>query len=92
MASVQVEKPGDDAFVAHHEDEKQASRMEEADDIVPEKEEESSAMQEYRATIASFSPQEQKRIMRKVDWRIMPIVAAMFFICLLDRGNCKPPP
>lgn len=89
MASGQAGKPGDDAFVAHHEDEKQSSGLGHVDETVPEKGEESSAVQEYRVTIASWSPLEQKRIMRKIDWRIMPMLSAMFFICLIDRGNCE---
>ena len=36
---------------------------------------------------AGFDAQEIKKTMRKVDWRLVPILAALYSISLIDRTN-----
>lgn len=38
--------------------------------------------------IARYSPAEQRKILQRVDFRILPIVCALYFISLMDRTNC----
>ncbi|KEF63548.1 uncharacterized protein A1O9_01526 [Exophiala aquamarina CBS 119918] len=87
MTTAVTETSGEDRFVTHHEEEQIVSNSGHWDENSPVKNEESQAMQEHRATVGRFSPQDQKRIIQRIDWRIMPIVGAMFCICLLDRAN-----
>jgi len=37
----------------------------------------------------SFTPHEQKRILRKVDWRLVPLLSFLYLVSFIDRGNCK---
>jgi hypothetical protein len=37
----------------------------------------------------SFTPQEQKKILRKVDWRLVPLLSFLYLVSFIDRGNCK---
>ena len=34
-----------------------------------------------------LSPEEERKLYRKIDWRIMPIVTAMYLFSFLDRGE-----
>lgn len=34
-----------------------------------------------------FDPKEISRIVRKIDWRLLPILGAMYTISQIDRGN-----
>lgn len=36
-----------------------------------------------------FTPEEQKKILRKVDWRIVPLLSFLYLVSFIDRGNCK---
>ncbi|KAH7921931.1 MFS general substrate transporter [Leucogyrophana mollusca] len=36
-----------------------------------------------------FTPEEERRIWRKVDIRLMPILSLMYLLSFLDRGNAK---
>ncbi|EXJ68736.1 uncharacterized protein A1O5_08530 [Cladophialophora psammophila CBS 110553] len=42
---------------------------------------------EVHPDIQRFSPEEQKKILRRIDWRILPIVGAVYFISIMDRNN-----
>ncbi|KZT63330.1 hypothetical protein DAEQUDRAFT_770719 [Daedalea quercina L-15889] len=35
----------------------------------------------------TLSPEQQRRLWRKVDMRILPILSVMYLCCYLDRGN-----
>ncbi|KAH0522978.1 hypothetical protein TsFJ059_008039 [Trichoderma semiorbis] len=35
----------------------------------------------------SFTPEEQKRILRKVDWRLVPLLSFLYLVSFIDRGN-----
>ncbi|KAH8129262.1 MFS general substrate transporter [Trichoderma asperelloides] len=35
----------------------------------------------------SFTPHEQKRILRKVDWRLVPLLSFLYLVSFIDRGN-----
>ncbi|KXS22073.1 MFS transporter [Gonapodya prolifera JEL478] len=40
----------------------------------------------------SYSPEEEKALVKKLDWRIIPLVSFMYFLAFLDRvniGNAK---
>lgn len=37
----------------------------------------------------SFTPEEQKKILRKVDWRLVPLLSFPYLVSFIDRGNCK---
>lgn len=37
----------------------------------------------------SFTPEEQKKILRKVDWRLVPLLSFLYLVSFIDRGNCK---
>lgn len=34
-----------------------------------------------------FDPHNEKKLMRKVDWRLLPILGALYSIALIDRVN-----
>lgn len=36
-----------------------------------------------------FTAQEQKNILRKVDWRLVPLLSFLYLVSFIDRGNCK---
>lgn len=36
---------------------------------------------------ASFDPKDEKKLLRKFDWRIMPLFCAAYFFSALDRSN-----
>lgn len=35
-----------------------------------------------------LTPEEEKRLYRKIDWRLMPILIVMYLCGFLDRGRC----
>lgn len=37
--------------------------------------------------VAEYSPEETKRIMRKVDWMLLPQLSFLYLLAFLDRGN-----
>lgn len=39
--------------------------------------------------LTEFSDQEKRKILRRVDWRLLPIVGAVYCISLIDRTNRK---
>jgi hypothetical protein len=36
-----------------------------------------------------FTAQEQKKILRKVDWRLVPLLSFLYLVSFIDRGNRK---
>ncbi|KAL7894418.1 major facilitator superfamily domain-containing protein [Trichoderma sp. TUCIM 5745] len=34
-----------------------------------------------------FTPKEQKKILRKVDWRLVPLLSFLYLVSFIDRGN-----
>lgn len=47
---------------------------------------EKEAIEHYEDT-TDFAPEEQKRIIRRVDRRLVVILGCLYFISLLDRAN-----
>lgn len=41
----------------------------------------------YDARISQFSPEEQKRIVRRVDRRLVPVLGLLYCASLMDRTN-----
>ena len=39
------------------------------------------------ATEYEFDQVEEKRLIRKIDWRLLPILGALYSIALIDRTN-----
>lgn len=39
------------------------------------------------ATLSTLSPSETKKLLRKIDRRVIPILAILYFFSFLDRGN-----
>ncbi|KAF9233959.1 major facilitator superfamily domain-containing protein [Melanogaster broomeanus] len=37
----------------------------------------------------TVTPQQETKIWRKIDWRVIPIIAVMYLFALTDRGNAK---
>lgn len=35
-----------------------------------------------------LTPEEERKLYRRIDWRIMPIVTLMYLFSFLDRGEC----
>lgn len=38
-----------------------------------------------------LTEEEEKRLYRKLDWRLMPILSLMYLFSFLDRGECLHP-
>ncbi|KAI5897004.1 MFS general substrate transporter [Schizophyllum commune H4-8] len=38
-------------------------------------------------SVSSFDEAEHKRIVRRVDWHLLPLVTLLYFLSFLDRGN-----
>lgn len=45
------------------------------------------ASQSPASSADEFDPQNEKKLMRKVDWRLLPILGALYSIALIDRVN-----
>lgn len=58
-----------------------AAHLELKDDI--------SVKQKAESPIAGVSSKEYDRILRKVDYRVIPILAALYLLSFLDRGGGK---
>jgi hypothetical protein len=37
----------------------------------------------------TFDEIEEKRLIRKIDWRLLPILGALYSISFIDRGNVR---
>lgn len=40
-------------------------------------------------TIETFDEIEEKKLIRKIDWRLLPILGALYSISFIDRGNVR---
>jgi len=37
----------------------------------------------------TVDPQEVHRVLRKVDWRLIPVLTFLYIMCYMDRSNSK---
>ncbi|WEW59344.1 hypothetical protein PRK78_004814 [Emydomyces testavorans] len=44
-------------------------------------------LEEARRTVEDYSPEEAKRILRKIDYRLIPLLAVLYLLAFIDRGN-----
>ena len=44
--------------------------------------------QEYPSILQEFSKEDEKKILRRIDWRLLPITGAIYCVSLVDRSNC----
>ncbi|EPT02052.1 hypothetical protein FOMPIDRAFT_1119230 [Fomitopsis schrenkii] len=56
-------------------------------DAVPTENEKDTDLERLYAP--ALSPEQQRRLWRKVDMRILPVLSALYLCCYLDRGNAK---
>ncbi|KAK2846422.1 hypothetical protein FQN49_005736 [Arthroderma sp. PD_2] len=42
---------------------------------------------EIRRSVESYSPEETRRILRKVDYRLIPLLTVLYLLAFIDRGN-----
>lgn len=40
------------------------------------------------AILSSMAIADQKRVLRKVDWRLVPLLSFLYLVSFIDRGNC----
>ena len=40
-----------------------------------------------QAHIDAFTPEQQKKIIRRIDWRLVPTLGFMYAVSLMDRTN-----
>lgn len=45
------------------------------------------ASQSPPSSANDFDVQNEKKLMRKIDWRLLPILGALYSIALIDRVN-----
>ncbi|RVX74085.1 hypothetical protein B0A52_01917 [Exophiala mesophila] len=43
--------------------------------------------QEYPSILQEFSKEDEKKILRRIDWRLLPITGAIYCVSLVDRSN-----
>jgi len=41
----------------------------------------------FADVLVALSPAEERRILRKVDFRLVPLLAVLYVICFIDRSN-----
>jgi hypothetical protein len=51
-------------------------------DKMPERIQEEQSSVEYVVT-----PDQERKLLRKIDWRLLPILGALYSIALIDRTN-----
>lgn len=39
------------------------------------------------AILQEFSKEDEKKLLRKIDWRLLPITGAIYCVSLIDRTN-----
>ncbi|EEP77816.1 predicted protein [Uncinocarpus reesii 1704] len=44
-------------------------------------------MEEIRKAVEAYTPDEAKQILRKVDYRLVPLLAVLYLLAFIDRGN-----
>lgn len=42
---------------------------------------------EYEELLQRFDAQTQKKLLRKIDFRLMPVLAVLYLISFMDRSN-----
>lgn len=42
---------------------------------------------EEAAFLASFTDEQKKTVLRKVDWRLVPVLLVLYLISFIDRAN-----
>lgn len=57
-------------------------------DAVPTENEKDTDLERLYAP--ALSPEQQRRLWRKVDMRILPVLSALYLCCYLDRGTLHP--
>ncbi|EFR05258.1 high-affinity nicotinic acid transporter [Nannizzia gypsea CBS 118893] len=48
---------------------------------------ESDEVDETLVSVQAYSPEEAKRILRKVDYRLIPLLTLLYLLAFIDRGN-----
>lgn len=43
----------------------------------------------FTVDLSQYSVDERKRILRKVDWRVVPLLSFLYLVSFIDRGNRK---
>lgn len=64
--------------MSDHVDEKEHSSLQEDAPTVPK------YGDEYTA---EYDPVEDRRLFRKLDWRLLPMLSLLYLLSFLDRGN-----
>lgn len=54
-----------------------------------EKKSNSSAEEEIEAQFGEADEEEASRVLRKVDWRLVPILSILYLVSFIDRSNSK---
>jgi hypothetical protein len=45
----------------------------------------------HQAGAIEWTPEDEKRIRQRMDWRIVPIVLALYLMCFIDRSALNIP-
>ena len=64
-----------------------ATTQEEKDTYATHAESENGRAYSPSSPIDDFEADEEKKLMRKIDWRLLPILGALYSIALIDRVN-----
>lgn len=56
------------------------------DDVVEKREVSDS---ELEATVIDYDGPEARRILAKVDWRLVPVLSLLYLVAFIDRSNSK---
>lgn len=43
--------------------------------------------EEYNYLLSKFDTKRQKKLLRKIDWRLLPILSLFYLISFMDRAN-----
>ena len=43
--------------------------------------------EEYEYLLSTFDKKRQERLLRKIDWRLLPILSLFYLISFMDRAN-----
>ncbi|KAK3072727.1 hypothetical protein LTR53_006309 [Teratosphaeriaceae sp. CCFEE 6253] len=42
---------------------------------------------EYADTVVHVSPEEERRILKKIDYRLVPVLSLLYLVAFIDRSN-----
>jgi len=42
-----------------------------------------------QGAVDGFSPEEERRLIRKVDWALLPLLSFLYLVSFIDRSNSK---